>query len=112
MNRHVPPPQPVRVTHGRPADLQHLVRKHEQLEDLIAAAKSHAQPTARLWAAMVAIEDRMRDAYPRAYNHWIAVWALRTPRGSHPVGTASPECRLCTIQHPTAMKDLRQAVRS
>ena len=68
MNRHVPPSPPVRVAHVRPGDLQHLVRKHEQLEDLIGAARSHAQPTARLWAAMVAIEDRMRIAHPRCLH--------------------------------------------
>ena len=110
MNRHVPPSPPVRVAHVRPADLHHLVRKHEQLEDLIGAARSHAQPTARLWAAMVAIEDRMRLAHPRAYTHWIAVWALRAPRGQHPIGAASPECRFCTTVRPTAPNDLRQAV--
>jgi hypothetical protein len=110
MNRHVPPPPPVQVANARPTDLQHLVRKHEELDDLIGAARSHAQPTTRLWAAMVAIEDRMRVTHPRAYTHWIAVWALRSPRGQHPIGAASPECSLCTRVRPTELKAVRQAV--
>jgi len=110
MNRHVPTPPPDGTARVRPADLQHLVCKHEQVEELLGAARSHAQPTARLWAAMVSIEDRMRVAHPRAYTHWIATWAVRTPRGQHPIGATRPDCSLCTTHQPTAPTNLRQAV--
>lgn len=110
MNRHVPTAHPGRASRVRPPELQRLVRKHEELEALISAARSHGQPTARLWSAMVCVEDRMRLTFPRAYAHWIAVWAVQRPRGLHPIGGSSPACSLCAGTRLPALPALRQAV--
>lgn len=110
MNRHVPAAHPGRASRVRPPELQRLVRKHEELEALISAARSHGRPTGRLWSAMVCVEDRMRLAFPRAYAHWIAVWAVQRPQGLHPLGSSSPACSLCAGTRPTPRTADRQAV--
>lgn len=110
MNRHVPPAHPRRAARVRPPELQRLVRKHEELEALISAARSHGQSTGRLWSAMVCVEDRMRLTFPRAYAHWIAVWAIQRPRGLHPPGGSSPACSLCAGTPPAPRTTHHQAV--
>ena len=98
--------------HVRPKELHHLVRRHEDVEARIAAAASHGIEATELWLVLSAIEFKMAHAYPRAFAHWIAVWAIRQPQATHAPGQDSPECALCqqrTAHLPTPRRQTADA---
>lgn len=75
--------------------LERMVQRHEELERMIAARRSHGLATGELWSAMVAIESRLADDHPRAHSFWIAEWALRRPVAQHRPGQHHPHCPIC-----------------
>jgi len=75
--------------------LARLVRQHEQLEELIAARRSHGLSTREPWLAMVKLEDKLADEHPAAFAHWIAIWAQRRSAADHLRGQTSAACPLC-----------------
>ena len=89
------PPSPTTQPHrARLTKAQRIARKHDELETLIYARRSHGLPAADLWLAMTQLEDRLRTESPRSYSHWLAIWLLRRPVGAHPRGGYAASCPL------------------
>lgn len=75
--------------------LRRLLRRRDDLADLIAARRSHGLPLAEEWVALVRLEDHLRETYPRAYTIHLPAWLQRRAPGAHPVGGHHPACPLC-----------------
>ena len=87
--------------------LQRLVRRHDQLEAVIAARRSHGLPTQDHWAALVALEDQLAADHPRALSRLQATWVTREPAGAHALGNHNDECQICqttALGHPATLR--------
>lgn len=94
--RTLAPPSPNTQPHrARLTKAQRIARKHDELETLIDAHRRHGVPATDLWLAMIQLEDQLRIESPRSYSHWLAIWLLHRPVGTHPRGGYSDSCPLC-----------------
>ena len=95
MSTLAPPQRTTQPHRARLTKVQRLARKHDELETLIGAYRSHGRPTADLWLAMIQLEDRLQIESPRSYIYWLSIWLVRRPVGAHPRGGYSDSCPLC-----------------
>jgi hypothetical protein len=75
--------------------LEHLIERHDELERLISERVSHGLSTTALWSALIAIENRVAEDFPRAHAFWIAQWAQPAPASVHAPGQHHPQCSIC-----------------
>lgn len=96
----------------RPANLRRLLRRHEDLERLMSARRSHGLPAHEHWFALVALEDRLMADYPRAAVSWQRVWDTRQLNGAHSPGRSHPRCPICNDTATRApLRELRGSSR-
>ena len=94
------------VATGR-VKVERLTRRHEQLDNVITARRSHGLPTGDQWAALVALEEQLAADHPRALARLQAIWVTRQPVGAHALGNHHDECQICqtsALGHPATLR--------